>query len=64
VGNGHLCGSHRAGGCGAAGGQRVVEDGRLVTSRGAGTALEFGLALVRCLEGEAKADEVGNSIMA
>lgn len=46
------------------GGERVVEDGRLLTSRGAGTALDFGLALVRRLFGEAKAKDVAESIMA
>jgi len=43
---------------------RVVEDGLLVTSRGAGTALEFGLALVRRLAGAAAADEVAEAVMA
>jgi len=42
----------------------VVEDGLLVTSRGAGTALEFGLALVRQLAGAAAADEVAEAVMA
>lgn len=45
-------------------GERVVEDGLLITSRGAGTALEFGLALVRRLFGVAKAGEVARAIMA
>ena len=44
--------------------ERVVEDGLLITSRGAGTALEFGLALARLLFGEIKAGEVARSIMA
>ena len=44
--------------------ERVVTDGRLVTSRGAGTALEFGLALVSHLFSEAKASEVARSISA
>jgi len=48
---------------GALGGERVVEDGLLVTSRGAGTAVEFGLALVRRLCGAAAADQVANAIM-
>jgi 4-methyl-5(b-hydroxyethyl)-thiazole monophosphate biosynthesis len=48
---------------GALAGERVVEDGPLITSRGAGTALEFGLALVRRLLGEAKAREVAAAIM-
>lgn len=48
----------------ALGGERVVEDGPVITSRGAGTAVEFGLALVRRLAGEVKAEEVARSIMA
>ena len=44
--------------------ERVVIDGNLITSRGAGTALDFGLALVRCLAGDAAADEVAKAIMA
>lgn len=35
---------------------RVVVDGSLVTSRGAGTAMEFALELVRILAGSEKAD--------
>lgn len=49
---------------GALGVERVVEDGLLVTSRGAGTAVDFGLVLVRRLFGEAKASEVAGAIMA
>lgn len=44
--------------------ERVVEDGNLVTSRGAATSVDFGLALVRKLCGEAAAQEVGKGIMA
>ena len=44
--------------------ERVVEDGLLITSRGAGTAFDFGLALVRRLFGEAQAKEVAESTMA
>lgn len=40
----------------------VVEDGAIITSRGAGTATEFALALVQRLKGEAAADEVARSI--
>ena len=45
-------------------GARVVEDGELITSRGAGTALDFGLALVKRLFGDAKAREIAESVMA
>lgn len=45
-------------------GERVVEDGLLITSRGAGTAVDFGLALVRRLFGDTAADEVARAIMA
>lgn len=41
----------------------VVTDGNLITSRGAGTALDFGLALVRHLAGKRAADEVARAIM-
>jgi len=44
--------------------ERVVEDGCLITSRGAATAVDFGLALVRRLCGEAVASEVAKGIMA
>jgi 4-methyl-5(b-hydroxyethyl)-thiazole monophosphate biosynthesis len=36
----------------------VVVDGRVVTSRGAGTAMEFGLVLVELLEGTAVREQV------
>jgi 4-methyl-5(b-hydroxyethyl)-thiazole monophosphate biosynthesis len=36
----------------------VVVDGRIVTSRGAGTAMEFGLALIELLEGAAVREQV------
>lgn len=42
----------------------MVEDGLIITSRGAGTALEFGLALVDRLFGEAKEEEIARGIMA
>lgn len=47
----------------ALGQERVVQDGNLITSRGAGTAVEFGLALVRELFGEPKAKEIAAAIM-
>lgn len=49
---------------GAQTGERVIEDGLIMTSRGAGTALEFGLALVDRLFGEAEEEEVARAIMA
>jgi 4-methyl-5(b-hydroxyethyl)-thiazole monophosphate biosynthesis len=42
--------------------QAVVVDGRVLTSRGAGTAVEFGLALVAALVGQEQADVVAASI--
>jgi 4-methyl-5(b-hydroxyethyl)-thiazole monophosphate biosynthesis len=42
--------------------ERVVTDGRVTTSRGAGTAVEFGLHLVGLLVSPAKADEIGKAI--
>lgn len=46
------------------GDERVVVDGNIITSRGAGTALDFGLALVEKLCGAEKAAEVAKSICA
>ena len=45
-------------------GGRVEIDANLLTSRGAGTAIEFGLAFVALLAGEDAAEEVSRSIMA
>lgn len=44
--------------------ERVVIDGNLITSRGAGTALDFALALVSHLFGQAAAEKVAAEIMA
>ena len=44
--------------------ERVVVDGNLITSRGAGTALDFALVLVARLAGQAAADRVAQEIMA
>ena len=44
--------------------ERVVCDGRLITSRGAGTAVEFGLMLVEKLFSAEKANDVARSISA
>jgi 4-methyl-5(b-hydroxyethyl)-thiazole monophosphate biosynthesis len=43
--------------------EKVVVDGNVITSRGAGTALDFGLALVECLIGEPAAREIAKAIM-
>ncbi len=43
--------------------ERVVVDGRCVTSRGPGTALEFALQLVALICGDAKAREVAGPMM-
>jgi len=44
--------------------QDVIRDGNLITSRGAGTAIEFGLYLVEHLCGKEKAQEIRQSIHA
>lgn len=44
--------------------ERVVVDENLITSRGAGTALDFALALIAHLAGEPAADRVAEEIMA
>jgi len=43
--------------------EAVVEDDFLITSRGAGTAIEFSLRLIARLCGEAKAEEIRVSIV-
>lgn len=43
--------------------EKVVEDGLLITSRGAATAVDFGLALVKRLCGETVLQEVSKGIM-
>lgn len=45
-------------------GGRIEHEANLLTSRGAGTAIEFGLAFVALLEGEEAAAEVSKAIMA
>jgi len=44
--------------------ERVVVDGNMITSRGAGTAVDFGLVLISRLAGQAAADKVASDIMA
>jgi|ETNmetMinimDraft_30_1059905.scaffolds.fasta_scaffold753008_1 putative intracellular protease/amidase len=43
--------------------ETVVHDGRVVTSRGPGTALPFALTLARLLVGEARAAEVASAMV-
>lgn len=42
---------------------RVALDGRAVTSQGAGTTMEFSVALVEQLYGKDKADEVAGPLV-
>lgn len=44
--------------------ERVVRDGHIITSRGAGTALDFGLALVAALVSPEKSAEISAAIRA
>jgi 4-methyl-5(b-hydroxyethyl)-thiazole monophosphate biosynthesis len=44
--------------------ERVVVDGNILTSRGAGTALDFALAMVKMLLDQAASDAVAEEIMA
>jgi len=44
--------------------ERVVQDGHLITSRGAGTALDFGLKLVEVLFTKKRAVEIAGAISA
>lgn len=43
---------------------RVECDGKVITSKGMGTALEFGLALVQVLCGKETAEQIGNAVFA
>lgn len=43
-------------------GLRVVRDGRIITSRGAGTSVDFGLAMVEALVSPAKASDIAMAI--
>jgi len=51
------------GGATIVGDEAVVQDGKIVTSKGAGTAIEFGLQLVKVLCGEEKLGEVKKGMM-
>ena len=44
--------------------QAVIQDGKIITSRGAGTAVEFGLSLIKELFGTDKESEIRASIHA
>lgn len=41
----------------------VVKDGNIITSKGPGTAMDFGLALIAFLAGEEKAEEVRSGLL-
>ncbi len=43
--------------------ESVVKDGNVITSRGLGTAIPFGLALIECLKGKECADEIAKKIV-
>ncbi len=44
-------------------GERVIYDGQFLTSRGAGTAMDFGLEMVRILCGNESADVIAEAVM-
>lgn len=44
--------------------ERVVVDGKIITSRGPGTAMEFAIKLVEVLAGKSLAEEVTKSVLA
>ena len=50
--------------CGSYSQERVVVDGKLLTSRAPGTAEEFGFALLELLEGKEKAESVRSAMVA
>lgn len=43
--------------------EKVVFEGNVITSRGPGTAFDFGLALLELLEGKTKRDEVAKGML-
>ena len=44
--------------------ERVVIEGKIITSQGPGTAMEFAIKLVEVLEGKTKADAVATKVLA
>lgn len=44
-------------------GEAVVTDGKVITSRGPGTAMDFALTLIESLEGKEKRDEVEKALV-
>jgi 4-methyl-5(b-hydroxyethyl)-thiazole monophosphate biosynthesis len=44
-------------------GEAVVTDGKVITSRGPGTAMDFALSLIEVLEGKEKRDEVERGLV-
>ena len=44
-------------------GEAVVTDGKVITSRGPGTAMDFALSLIEALEGKEKRDEVEKGLV-
>lgn len=43
--------------------QKVVQDGKIITSQGPGTAMEFALTLIELLSGRDKRDEVAAALL-
>ena len=43
-------------------GGRVESDGNIITGKAVGTAIEFGLEIIRYFKGDAKADAIGRSM--
>jgi 4-methyl-5(b-hydroxyethyl)-thiazole monophosphate biosynthesis len=43
--------------------EAVVKDGKVITSRGPGTAMDFALSLIETLLGKAKRDEVETALV-